>query len=279
MKENKPQEIRWTGGPTRWCIDRTLHVSIPFTWNLPTVKAELQQADMFWDTAIIGGPAVKLLPDYINLPHVSIGNDYPGVLQFANPQATRTTTGCPNKCPFCIVPKIEGSLVELTDWPDLPVICDNNLLAASTRHFDRVIDRLIQHGWACFNQGLDARLLTDYHAMRLAEIADPMIYLALDNLKYQDDWLCAYDRLRSAGVLKRQLRCYALVGYKSDPGEAWQRCEWIESHGIKSMPQWFHALDQTEKNIVTEQQTEYGWTDYERRKIMQWFYKHKKAVR
>jgi hypothetical protein len=278
MKVTTPPRIVWPGGPITWDVNRVLHVSIPFTWNLPTVLGQLQQGSLFYDSVVIGGPAVDLMPDFISLPNVGRGSSCLGVLQRVNPQATRTTKGCPNKCPFCIVPKIEGSLVELDDWPDLPVICDNNLLAASMRHFDRVVDRLMRHGWACFNQGLDARLLTDYHAMRLVEIADPMIYLALDNFKHRDNWLCAYDRLRSAGILKRQIRSYALVGYKTDPGEAWKRCEWVEKYGVLVLPQWFHALDQTEKNIVTKQQTEYGWTDYERRKIMQWFYQHKRAV-
>ena len=30
---------------------------------------------------------------------------------------------------------------------------------------------------------------------------------------------------------------------------------------------------------MTPEQAEGGWTDYERRKIMQWFYQHKEAVR
>jgi hypothetical protein len=159
------------------------------------------------------------------------------------------------------------------------VICDNNLLAASISHFDRVIDRLIKHGWANFNQGIDARRLTDYHAMRIAEIKEPMVYLAFDNTAYRDQWECAYDRLRSAGIVNRNIRSYALVAFNSDPVEAWERCRIIESFGVKAMPQWFHALDQLQKNVVTEKQAALGWDDYERRKIMQWHYQHKKAVR
>jgi hypothetical protein len=41
---------------------------------------------------------------------------------------------------------------------------------------------------------------------------------------------------------------------------------------------WFHALDATAPNIVTPEQERRGWSDYERRKIMQWFYQHKRAV-
>ena len=181
--------------------------------------------------------------------------------------------------PFNMVFRIIiGYIPFLNRWPDLPVICDNNLLATSSSHFDRVIDRLIAHGWANFNQGVDARLLTDYHAMRIAEIKDPLVYLALDNIAFRDSWECAYDRLRSAGLAKHMIRSYALIGFNTDPGEAWARCEWIEMHGVKVMPQWFHELDALEKNTVTEKQVALGWNDYERRKIMQWFYWHKKAV-
>ena len=40
---------------------------------------------------------------------------------------------------------------------------------------------------------------------------------------------------------------------------------------------WFHELDVMEKNTVTPKQAALGWNDYERRRIMQWFYQHKKA--
>lgn len=260
-------------------MGRVLHISIPFTWELPAIRARIMQRSLLWETVLIGGPAVKLMPHYFDdLDFVSIGYQWPGILQLINSLATRTTIGCCNRCEFCGVPEIEGSLVELDDWPDLPVICDNNLLAASIGHFDRVIDRLIPHGWANFNQGLDARRLTDYHAMRLAEIKDPMIYLALDNIAHWDAWECAYDRLRSAGIIKKKIRSYALIGFNSDPAEAWERCRWIESHGIDVNPQWFHELNALEHNTITDKQMMLGWNDYERRKIMQWFYWHKKAV-
>lgn len=274
------QQLKWPGKSTSWIIDRTLYVSIPFTWELETIRNESKQGSLFYENVVVGGPAVKLMPAFFKgIDYVTVGTEYPGVLQKINPQATRTTIGCVNRCGFCGVPTIEGEFRELKNWPDRPVICDNNLLASSIPHFDRVIDRLIPHGWANFNQGLDTRRLSDYHAMRIAEIKEPMIYLALDNIAYRDDWECAYDRLRSAGILKRQIRSYAIVGFNGDPAEAWERCNWIESHGIKAMPQWYHALNQLERNVVTQHQAKLGWDDYERRKIMQWFYQHKHAVK
>jgi hypothetical protein len=120
--------------------------------------------------------------------------------------------------------------------------------------------------------------LTDYHAARLAEIKKPTIRLALDHMDYRDKWQDAFDCLRSAGIAKRNISSYCLIGFKSGPRESWQRCEWVESHGIKAYPMWFHALDQLEKNIVTAEQRKYGWTDEERKKIMGYYYKHRGTV-
>jgi len=269
----------WPKTFIKWIENSTLHISIVFTWDLPVVRSFLKQRSFFWDKAVVGGTAIELIPDFFSdMPWVSIGNKINGILQRINPKATRTTTGCVNYCPWCAVPRIEGKLTELIDWPDLPVLIDNNLLAASIEHFDRVIDRLIVHGWADFNQGLDARLLNDYHAIRIAEINQPMVRLALDSMSIADQWDCAYDRLRSAGIAKKNICSYALIGFDSGPDEAWKRCLWIEGYGIKAFPSWFHRLDSMDKNIVTERQAKLGWNDYERRKIMQWFYQHKRAV-
>lgn len=272
--------VDWPKKYISWIKDRVLHVSIPFTWELPKVRFLIQQKSIFWDRVLIGGPAIMLMPKYFDdLNYVTIGSKLKGVLQKVNQYATRTTIGCINKCAFCGVSKIEPFFFELDDWPDLPIICDNNILAASINHFDRVINRLVRLGRANFNQGLDARRLTDYHAIRIAEVQEPLIYLALDNVSYINDWACAYDRLRSAGILKRQIRSYALIGFNSGPDEAWRRCNFIESHNIKALPQWYHSLDALKKNIVTAKQLELGWNDYERRRIMQWFYFHKNAVK
>lgn len=266
----------WPKKPISWITERALHISIPFTWDLPKVRADLKQKSMFWDNAVVGGPAVYLMPDFFNnLDHVKIGYDAPGILQRVNPLATRTTTGCIRKCGFCGVRKFEPEFKELHDWPDLPIICDNNLLASSQPHFDKVIDRLKKWKWADFNQGIDSRLLTDYHASRLSEIKKPIIRLALDNMNYADQWENSFSKLLNAGIAKSNIKSYVLIGFDSDPYEAWDRCEWVENHKIKSLPMWFHPLDSTSKNTVTERQISLGWNDLERKRIMGYYYKHR----
>ena len=267
----------WPKKEFSWIENKVKYISIPFTWDLQSVKNDLIQRSFLWDRAIVGGPATQLLPGFFDdLDHVSVGTEMPGILQRINPMATRTTTGCIRKCGFCGVPQIEGQLVELDDWPDLPVICDNNLLAASMDHFNRVIDRLIKWGWADFNQGIDSRLLTIDHAKRIKKIKEPVVRLALDSMAYVDDWEKAYQTLRKAGFTKKSIRSYALIGFNSGPEEAWKRCEYIAAHGIKPLPMWYHSLKATEKNIVTAKQKELGWTDFERKLIMQYYYQRGK---
>lgn len=278
MKALGNGKTEWPKGPYSWVDQRVLNISIPFTWNLPTVRTRLLNHHFEWDRVIAGGPALKLMPKYFaDLDFVTVGERWPGILQRVNPLATRSTEGCVRSCSFCGIGKglIEpGGLVELADWPDLPIYCDNNILAASSAHFDRVIERCKGWGWADFNQGVDARLLTDYHAERFTEIGRPMIRLALDHTGMMDEWEDAFSILRRAGMPKSCIRSYALIGFNTGPAEAWERCRWIERHGVKSLPMWYHPLDALQENQVTAAQEQLGWTQDERRNLMMFFYQH-----
>lgn len=269
----------WPKRPHMWLDGRTLMVSVPFTWDLPDLKGYLLQRHAHWDRAVVGGPAVQLMPDYLKgLPNVRVDTgDLPGVLQRVNPFATRTTTGCVRRCGFCGIGqgRIEArGFMELHDWPDLPLVCDNNLLAASIEHFDRVMDRLERHVGVDFNQGMDARLLDDHHAKRLSRLRKPAIRLALDHIGTADVWSAAYERLLRNGCKKSWISSYALIGFNSDPSEGWERCEFIQKH-CNCLPMWFHELDALARNGVTDRQKALGWSEKERLRIMRRFYKAK----
>jgi len=269
-------ESQWPKGPLYWQDGDTLYCSIPFTWDLKEVYIRLMQRDFFWESATVGGPAVELFPDYFNdLDFVTVGHSCPGVLQRINPAATRTTLGCPNRCGFCAVPKIEGGFRELEDWPDLPVICDNNILKASAEHLDKVFDRLEKHEGVDFNQGLDFRLVNDHHIERLARLKAPKVRLACDKRSDLPEWNLCVDRMIAGGVKKTWLNSYALIGWKDGPGEAWERCEFIAGKVRQVCPMWFHRLDATDKNQVSEEQRAAGWTDAARKGIMAYYYQHR----
>lgn len=268
----------WPKAFLEWREGDTLFLSVPFTWELPAVANRIIQRTFDQPKRIrVGGPAVNLVPRYLDGLGAEVGGSLPGVLQKYNPEATRTTVGCPRKCPFCAVPKTEGSFRELKDWPDLPILIDNNLLKASTPHLDRVFSRLEKWGRADFNQGLDPRLLDGYHASRMKRIGKCYLRLSLDDAAVKPAWERAYEHLRAAGIAKHSIGSYVLVGFKSGVEDAWDRCRWVEAHGTKPFPMWYHPLDVLEKNTLTGDQLAHGWNDQERRRIMQWFYQHKEA--
>lgn len=269
--------IIWPKSPTIWTQDDTTYISIPFTWNLPAIKQELIQKDFLRKKRIvIGGPALKLIPNFFDdMPEIIVKQHYAGALQKVNKLATRTTLGCPNSCGFCAVPQIEGQFHELNDWPNFPILCDNNLLAASKNHFDKVCDALLKHDFCDFNQGLDARRLTDYHAARLADLPRATVRLALDSMSQKDIWDCAIDKLLSAGFPKYRIRSYVLIAFRSDPEDSWARCKHVNNRGIMPCPQWYHPLDAMVCNQVLMCHSEYGWNEEKRKHIMGYYYQHR----
>jgi len=87
------------------------------------------------------------------------------------------TRGCPNKCPWCVVPRKEGSIRPYMDVDEIAiegrrklVLMDNNFLAAGDyahQQLDKIIDRRYR---VDFNQALDARLVDDDFARQLAKV-------------------------------------------------------------------------------------------------------------
>ena len=264
----------WPKDITIWQVGRMGYMSIPFTWLLPSAKARIRQSDFFIDRWIVGGPAVKLLPDYL-AGLVEYGEDDPTVLQRVHYRATRTTRGCPRGCPFCGVQTICGSFQELDDWPDGSILCDDNLLAASREHFERVILRLSKLSGCDFNQGLDCRLLTPWHSQLLATLDKPIIRLALDHDRDRETWATAFEALRTAGIAKSRIRSYVLCGFDGGPTEDRDRCEFVESFGVKALPMWFHPLDTLTLNPLMDRQRSLGWTHRKRRELMCWYYQHR----
>jgi hypothetical protein len=213
-----------------------------------------------------GGPATSMNPGYL-ADVAEIGGPVDAVIHH-NPNATFTSRGCPRKCPFCVVPKMEGDLVELKDWVPRPVVCDNNFLACSKRHFDIAIDRLKPLEAVDFNQGLDARLFTAYHANRLAELDMYCVRLAWDNIKLETQFMRAYETLLEAGFIPRKIRVYVLIGYKDAPEDALYRLETIKNLGAVPNPSRYQPLNTAYRNSYVAP----GWTNNELVRMMRYFY-------
>lgn len=108
----------------------------------------------------------RMQPDYSIYPNVPKDTAY-GFL----------TRGCPNKCPWCVVPRKEGRIRPYMDCDEIAiegrrklVLMDNNILAAGDYAKEQV-KKIIERGYRIdFNQALDARLVTDEWAQLLARV-------------------------------------------------------------------------------------------------------------
>ena len=106
-----------------------------------------------------------LQPDYALYPKIDRKTAY-GFL----------TRGCPNLCKWCVVPKKEGNITPYMDVDEIAVegrenliLMDNNILASD--YGLQQIEKIIRRKYRVdFNQGLDARLVTDDVARLLARV-------------------------------------------------------------------------------------------------------------
>ncbi len=253
---------QWRKDIAQWKIGDTLYLSVVFTWDLPRAK---ELAKSHKGRVCAGGPAVSLIPEYLDGVAEIGGDPIVRPLDMHNPLATFTTRGCVNKCQFCAVPKIEGDLVELTDWPIRPVVCDNNLLAASRKHFDRVIDRLKALPFVDFNQGLESRKFTPYMASRIAELRHAKVRFAFDDVNDEAPVVDAIKTAREHGL--RDFGVYVLVGYNDTPNSALYRLEKVREWGVRPNPMRYQPFNAFTKNSFVAS----GWTEYELLRMMKYY--------
>ncbi len=224
---------QWRKGIASWVESNgTLCLSVPFTWQLEEAE---KIANQWQGETKIGGSGLMKPSEYRGFEPVL----------FHNACATFTTRGCPNACKFCAVPLLEGDLKEIHDFRPAPIICDNNLLAASKKHIRYVVDRLKVFSFVDFNQGLEARRFTPDVADMMGEL-NCHVRFALDHSSLAGLVKDAIDLCRRRTTNK--ISVYCLIGFDDTPDDALERLELIRSWGLLPNPMRFHPLDAKKKN-------------------------------
>jgi len=186
-----------------------VHISVAFTWDIP--RAEwLTNQWKYIAPVKLGGPAYN-----------ETGGEFiPGL--YMKKGYVITSRGCPNRCWFCQVPKREGGILRELPVTDGWIVTDDNLLACSPAHIDKVFEMLKrQPKRAQFVGGLEAKLLTKEMAVRLKELNPVTMFFAYDTPDDYEPLVQAGKYLSDAGFPKDNhiARCYVLIGYKKDTFE------------------------------------------------------------
>lgn len=181
--------------------------------------------------AIIGGTGFDAASNLESIGITTTSQDYriyPGFLQSMG----FTQRGCRLKCPFCVVPQKEGkvrpeqSILDIWRGDPFPrelLLLDNDFFGQPMWR-DRIREIRDGNFKVSFNQGINARCLTDEAAEAIASVDyrdDSMknrrIYTAWDNREDEDRLFAGLSRLVKYGVKPDHIMVYMLCGYW--PGE------------------------------------------------------------
>jgi hypothetical protein len=188
-------------------------------------------------------PAEILKPDYDILPF-----EWDGSILFAS-------RGCIRKCGFCSVPKLEGppnALMYSISGFIHPkhtrvILWDNNILGRP--NWRTVFDELEKLNLTVdFNQGLDARLVTDEVAEGVSRLKMDFVRLSYDYHGIGPSVAKAIERLKACGINPRNVVVYTLYNYADDPEDLYERVMDLLHWGATSYPMRFEPLCSLQKN-------------------------------
>ena len=189
----------------------------------------------------------SLQPDYSLYPSIDNRTAY-GFL----------TRGCVRHCKWCIVPKKEGFIKPYMDIEqiavngrDKVVLMDNNVLAID--YGLRQIEKIAKLGiHVDFNQGLDARLVTEDVAQLLAKTKwIKRIRLACDTPAQIAECDKAIDRIDKYGY-KGQYLIYCIL--LDDINECYERVTHWRNRGSRFYPFCQPYRDLTKPNVIPKWQ-------------------------
>lgn len=208
-----------------------VYASVIFLKSRPTAERLKQM----FPAAIIGGTGWDLAKtlDDVGIPPARDARDldYSLYPRFS-PSIGFTQRGCRLKCKFCVVPVKEGdmrpehgiySIWRGDQHPRELLLLDNDFFGNPGWKF--IADDIRNGGFkVSFNQGINARFLTDEAAEAIAsmdyrdnEMKTKRIYTAWDNLKDEKRLFDGLKRLVKYGVKPDHIMVYVLIGYW--PGE------------------------------------------------------------
>lgn len=186
-----------------------------------------------------------LLPDYSLVP------EWDTTIMFSS-------RGCIRKCSFCSVPILEPeytarkSILNLT-YPEHRriIFWDNNILASP--YWKGIFAELEELKLPVdFNQGLDARLLTQEVVDRMKRFATPLVRLAYDSTGIREPLKKAIDLLKEYGYSGRRTIVYCIYNHKDSPQNFFERVRDLLDWGVVAYPMRYEPLRAEGKNTYVD---------------------------
>lgn len=252
-----PRRTKWTptddlafvGEPPLFDLpDLPVHISVTFTWDVAKAVALI----ISWRAKthrnpFIAGPAW-------GKRDIGTNEFTPGL--YVKRGVTFTSRGCPKRCAWCRVSKCEGKLREINIAPGY-VVQDNNLLACSRGHIEKVFEMLRQQKRGIkFSGGLDIDYLQTWHVELLKTIRLDELWVACDCEKDLARLDKAADLLADFPIEKK--RCYVMVGFGGEKLiDAERRLEAVYAKGFLPFCQPYKPVE-----------AEFGWCPGEDRETI-----------
>lgn len=182
-----------------------------------------------------------LLPDYTLVP------EWKASIVFAS-------RGCIRDCPFCSVKTLEPEFKPYKSIKHLVyprhkkvVFWDNNFLASPYR--ENILSELMELRLEVdFNQGLDARLLTESTAIKLKKQRLPVVRLAYDTMEIREKLKKAVELLKMVGFRGRSIIVYCLYNFSDSAEDFFGRIKDLMEWGVVAYPMRYQPLKPQLKN-------------------------------
>lgn len=165
-----------------------------------------------------------------------------------------SSRGCNRRCAYCAVWRMEGSInsskrtIKHLVYPTHKriILWDNNLLQSP--HSWAILDELIDIGKPVdFNQGLDARLITEEVAEKLSKTRFLCLRISYDHSAMRSYVKKAIERIIGYGIRGRRILVYTLYNFEDDPEDFYQRVNDVLDWGAVVYPMRYEPLDALER--------------------------------
>ena len=213
-----------------------VYCSKVFTFT-PDVMTHIQAPEI-----VKGGIGYNLFDDLFCddvVPDYSLYPIYPEAYGFL-------TRGCIRQCDWCVVPYKEGKIRPYCDIETVlqgrkrAILLDNNVLASGFGLWQ--IEKIVKLKCRVdFNQGLDARLVTDDVAKLLSKVKwIRYLRFAMDTERQIEPFLSALEKLNRQGIPSRKIFVYVLLREFHD---SYRRINLLKRIGVIPFAQPFIRYD------------------------------------